>query len=108
MGGLPRAAARAVKGERVRPATTKDVPSISRIESQVFSDPWPATSFQSLLSATHVFFGCVDGSEAGTHGLSEDDIAGYVVAGFAGGEGEILNLAVSELARGRGVGKRLL
>src|SRR3712207_1359794 len=35
-------------------------------------------------------------------------VVGYVVAWFAGGEGEIANVAVAPLARGRGIGGQLL
>ena len=86
---------------RIEPAKIEDVPSIAAIEELAFSDPWPATAFAGLLGREYLFF-LVAREDAGT------PVVGYVVAIFAGGEGEIANLAVSREFRGRGLGARLV
>jgi ribosomal-protein-alanine N-acetyltransferase len=87
--------------ERVTPA---DIPAIAEIERSSFSDPWSEQSFAELLAHSRMYFGCVrEGSDC-----AAARAVGYVVAWFAGGQGEIANLAVDPLARGRGLGAALL
>ena len=86
---------------RIQPAVLEDVPRVAAVEQLAFSDPWPATAFAGLLGREHVYF-VVAREDAGT------PVAGYVVAIFAGGEGEIANLAVAPEFRGRGIGTALV
>jgi ribosomal-protein-alanine N-acetyltransferase len=81
---------------RTRPATRADLAAIARIESQSFSDPWPASAFQGYLG------GCFLVAESPT------GLLGYLVARVSADEGEILDVAVDPGARGRGVGRCLL
>lgn len=66
------------------------------IEREVFSDPWPLSGFQTFLG------------ELGLVSESDGQVVGYIFARAAGGEAEILNLAVHPAHRRRGVGRRLL
>ncbi len=64
----------------------------------MFADPWAARAFAECLAAGAPFLVAeVDGS-----------VAGYVIAQWAAGEGEILNLGVAPAHRGRGIGRRLV
>ncbi len=86
---------------RIEPAVVEDVPRVAAIEQLAFSDPWPATAFAELLGREYLLF-LVAREDAGT------PVVGYVVAIFAGGEGEVANLAVAPEFRGRGVGAGLV
>lgn len=77
------------------------VPEVAAIELACFSDPWSEASFRQAVDNPGVFF------RIATEGAS-GPVVGYVVAWFAGGEGEIANVAVVPSARGRGIGGMLL
>lgn len=81
---------------RVRVATEADLGGIVAIEQEVFSDPWPRESFHRLLSQLALV--ADDG----------DEVAGYILAHWAGEESEILNLAVHPEQRRRGIARRLV
>ena len=81
---------------RVRSATSADVPAITAIERASFSDPWSPGAFRELLGP------CSLVADA------EGAVAGYVFARILADEGEVLNLAVGEKFRQRGVGRQLL
>ncbi len=85
----------------LRPAVETDLNSISRIERAAFADPWTEESFRRLLDAGPAIFLVVE---------SELDaaIAGYVVAFSVGEDGEVLNVAVAEPFRGRGLAGQML
>jgi ribosomal-protein-alanine N-acetyltransferase len=84
--------------------TSADITAIAGIERRSFSDPWSESSFQELLAHSRMYFACVRQAAGG----APRPALGYVVAWFAGGQGEIANLAVDPDARGRGLGSRLL
>ena len=88
--------------ERVRDA---DVATIAAIERRSFSDPWSERSFRDVLSHPRLYFACIR-DVAGDGSASP--VLGYVVAWFASGQGEIANLAVDPVVRGRGIGAALL
>jgi [ribosomal protein S18]-alanine N-acetyltransferase len=83
------------------PAQRAHVPEVSAIEQVCFSDPWSEASFRQAIENPGVFF------RVATEGAG-GPVVGYVVAWFAGGEGEIANVAVALSTRGRGVGGMLL
>jgi len=85
----------------LRPAAATDVKRVAEIEHASFSDPWSVTSFASLVINPDVFFRVAAPSCGGA-------VAGYIVAWFVAGQGEIANVAVAPEARGRGVGAMLL
>jgi ribosomal-protein-alanine N-acetyltransferase len=82
-------------------ALRSHVAEIAAIERACFSDPWSEASFRQALGNPAVFFRIATEGAGGA-------VVGYVVAWFAGGEGEIANVAVAPSARGRGIGGRLL
>ena len=90
---------------RVDLTRVADIPTIAAIERRAFSDPWSERSFHDVLAHSRMYFACIreDGD-----GYTAPHVVGYVVAWFAGGQGEIANLAVDETARGRGLGAALL
>lgn len=81
---------------RVRPATAADIPAVSAIEQAVFADPWTMSAFYPLLSPHSLV--AVAGAE----------VEGYIFARAIGDEGEILNVAVRETSRRKGLGRLLL
>jgi ribosomal-protein-alanine N-acetyltransferase len=92
-----------VQIDRVR---EHDVEEIARIETRCFSDPWSERAFRDALSHERIYFACARGERDDQSDAAR--VLGYVVAWFAGGEGEIANLAVDPDVRGRGVGSALL
>lgn len=84
----------------IRRAEPADLAAVNAIECDAFSDPWPSSAFRDALGSEALYFSvAVDG-----HGA----IVGYVVGWFAGGDGEIANVAVAAEARGQGIGGQLL
>lgn len=83
----------------VRPLAAPDVAGAAALERRIFSDPWSALSFREMLAAPHAV--CL----AAEHGGA---LVGYAVGTVAADEGEVLNIAVDEAARGRGIGRQLL
>ena len=88
---------------QVGPVRDPDIGEIASIEARCFSDPWSERSFRDALSYRPIYFACAREPDSGA-----SRVLGYVVAWFAGGEGEIANLAVDPAARGRGIGSALL
>lgn len=82
---------------RIRPAELTDVPAVHAIEHRAFADPWSPQDFRDCVSFA-VFLVAEEGAK----------VAGYVVALEAADEGEILNLAVAEGGRRRGLGRALV
>ncbi len=90
---------------RVGRVRDDDIATIAEIERRSFSDPWSERSFRDVLAHSRMFFVCA------RDGMDKSPVPralGYVVAWFAGGQGEIANLAVDPNARGRGIGSALL
>lgn len=85
----------------VREATELDVDSVSQIEQASFSDPWPRSGFEPLLRAPRCLFVVAD-CGAG------EPVAGYSIVRWVEDEAELLNIAVSDRARGKGIGGELL
>jgi ribosomal-protein-alanine N-acetyltransferase len=77
------------------------IPEVAAIEKACFSDPWSEASFRQAVDSPGVFFRVATEGAGGV-------VVGYVVAWFAGGEGEVANVAVAPAARGRGLGGLLL
>jgi [ribosomal protein S18]-alanine N-acetyltransferase len=77
------------------------IAEVAAIEQLCFSDPWSETSFRQAVDNPGVFFRVATEGAGGV-------VVGYVVAWFAGGEGEVANVAVAPSARGRGIAGLLL
>lgn len=108
MGGGPRQAASDGLSQtsiKVRPAAETDIADVLRIEQASFADPWSADSFVTSLDSDRTRFLVADEVEEGTGGGA---LVGYVIALVMASEAEIADIAVSPVARGRGVGGVLL
>ena len=85
----------------IRQATRADLLAVSRLEKQVFDDPWSYSAFEGFL-----------GEPAFLIAEREATLAGYVVADWTtthGREfGHIKDLAVASDCRRNGLGRRLL
>jgi ribosomal-protein-alanine N-acetyltransferase len=92
----------------VRVATFADVPGISRIERESFSDPWSARSFVESLTNERMRFLVVAEHDGQQGGDAELGVLGFVIALVLTDEAEIADIAVAERARRRGVGGLLL
>lgn len=84
----------------VRAAVRSDLPAVTAIECDAFSDPWPDSAFREAMEAEQTHF-AVATARAGA-------VVAYLIGWFAGGDGEIANIAVATEARGHGIGGRLL
>ena len=73
---------------------TQDVEILARLHAGAFADAWTGASIGALLATP------------GTFAFAVDD--GFILARVAGGEAEILTLAVRPSARGKGLGRGLL
>jgi ribosomal-protein-alanine N-acetyltransferase len=89
---------------QVRTARAADVAQISAIEVASFSDPWSAHAFMSSLQRSEVRMTVAESRPEARRAV----VAGYMVAWFVAGEGEIANVAVHPEWRRRGVGAALL
>ncbi len=84
---------------QLRPAEPRDIAEMAAIEAACFSDPWPASAFDSLLAsvATHI-----------TVAVLNNRVVGYSVVIHVIDEGELANIAVDASARRRGVARALM
>ena len=83
-------------------AIPDDVPAIAEIERLSFGDPWSRRAFEQLIGRAEVYV--VVATEEG----DDRAVAGYAVAWFVVGEGEVANIAVHPGCRGQRVGASLL
>lgn len=83
----------------IRRADAADIPAIHAIEQAVFSDPWSAAAFASMLAQPLV---------RATVAARDGAVVGYCIAWVLGDEGELANLAVAPGARRSGIGAALL
>ena len=84
----------------IRAMRSEDIASVSTIERDSFSDPWPNSAFQELLTvANRVTLVAID---------PQDRLAGYLCAQSVADEIQIHNLAVAAGLRRQGCAARLL
>lgn len=89
---------------RFRRLTEADVAAVMALEGAVQSHPWRRSSYDDCLQGRHhCWLAEVEGTAA-----PPDRLAGFVVASWAVGEAELLNLAVAPNWQRRGVGQCLL
>ena len=89
----------------LRRATPADVNPVLDIEAASFSDPWSRYALASSIASPTVRFTV---AELPGQGGAPPVVAGYSVLARAADEAELLNLAVAEGARGRGIGAALV
>lgn len=73
---------------------TDDIAALAVLHAACFADAWNASSLRDLLAGPGAF------AYAGAHG--------FILARSAGGEAEILTLAVAPAARRKGIGRTLV
>ncbi len=88
-------------GIQIRRMLPADIPEVAFIERQVFSDPWSEADFCAELAMEYAYY---------VTALLEEpsEIAGYCGLLQSFDEAEIVNVAVREEFRGRGIGCRML
>jgi [ribosomal protein S18]-alanine N-acetyltransferase len=78
-------------------ATAAEVPALAAIHAQCFTiEVWDAAAITALLATP------------GTLALVDDAVTGFILVRAAGGESEILTLAVTPAARRRGIASTLV
>jgi [ribosomal protein S18]-alanine N-acetyltransferase len=82
----------------VRSAGDADLLAVAGIERESFGDPWSLDAFRSALRQGGSF---VVAERAG-------EVLGYAIAWSMVDEAELANIAVAPVARGQGIGTRLL
>ncbi len=83
----------------IRPMSEEDIPEIMGIERSSFSTPWSEISFLSEVYKKNAFSNVA---------LFEENVIGYICVNYLLHESHILNLAVDELFRRRGVATILM
>ena len=84
---------------RYRPLTPRDAPELAYLELQIFRSPWSETSLRDCLEQA-----TVEGEAA----VIADRIVAYLIVQTIFDEAHILNLAVHQSHRGRGLARALL
>jgi ribosomal-protein-alanine N-acetyltransferase len=87
-------------GVRVRRMTAEDVRTVVGIETDAFSSPWSAETFESLLDRP--------GLELLVLEHQREGVIGYAVLWCILDQGELANVAVTPRLRGQGLGRYLL
>jgi [ribosomal protein S18]-alanine N-acetyltransferase len=85
---------------RVRRMAAADVATVVGIETDAFSSPWSAGTFESLLDRP--------GLELLVMEHESEGVIGYAVLWCVLDQGELANVAVTPRLRGRGLGRHLL
>ena len=83
----------------MRRVVSSDVARIAELEALTFSAPWSSSALELLVTDDFPSFAVI---------LGEDELVGYISAQRALDELQIINVAVTEELRGRGLGKLLL
>ncbi|MBT8487618.1 MAG: ribosomal protein S18-alanine N-acetyltransferase [Gemmatimonadetes bacterium] len=87
-------------GIHVRPLRREDIEAVVAIESEAFTTPWQASTFEGLLGR--------DGIELLVMIDVDDGVIGYAVLWVILDQGELANLALTTNRRGAGLGGHLL
>ena len=83
----------------LRPFRDDDIELATRLEREIFSDPWPASFFRGELRQPMVYARIAE---------REGEVAGYQLAWLGGGTGHLGNLAVVPGKRRAGVARALM
>ena len=100
MGGGSRTAADGVT-TLLRPAESRDINDIVRIEQASFADPWSEESFRRILGGHSAIFQVMVIPPA-------NEVAGYIIAFAIGSDAELLNVAVEPRHRLQGLAGMML
>lgn len=87
--------------EKLRPLTAADLPQVLAMEKAYFSQPWSEAVYRDSMALDYYIFLAAEEEKTGI-------LIGYASLMDAAGEGNIMNIAVRESYRGRGIGSRLL
>lgn len=82
----------------LRLLTAEDIPAVMALESSAHSHPWRQSSFED----------CLKGRQRCWLAEHKGMLVGYVVVTHAGGDAELLNIAVSPKYQRKGIGSTLL
>lgn len=83
----------------IRRMMLEDVPAVTAIEEQIFSEPWSADSFERVIdSESNIYFVAVEDGE----------IAGYCGLWGVLDEGQITNVAIDSRFRRKGIAEQML
>jgi ribosomal-protein-alanine N-acetyltransferase len=85
---------------RIRPTTPADLPALTLLEQEAFSDPWSSEMIAEAITAPGAVALAVEADDGALVG----SVLGRVVAD----EAEILTIAVAPTARRRGLGRQML
>lgn len=83
----------------IRKMTTEDVDAVAAIEQSLFSIPWTKQGFLDALNLTNTCY---------LVAVEEDEICGYCGLYQSFDEADIVNVAVSENHRKKGIGGKLI
>jgi [ribosomal protein S18]-alanine N-acetyltransferase len=95
-----------VQAMEIRLARATDVERVAEIEASCYSTPWSAEAFRSLLRRPAVRF--LVGEIKPHVAPGETLVVGYGIVMAAGGEAELVNLAVEPSVQARGFGAAIL
>jgi len=84
----------------LRPAESRDINDIVRIERASFADPWSEDSFRRILGGHSAIFQVMV--------IPANEVAGYIIAFAIGSDAELLNVAVEPRHRGQGLAGMML
>jgi ribosomal-protein-alanine N-acetyltransferase len=93
-----------VSGPRILPIAAADLAAVTRIHAASFDDAWSAAMLKRILAMPGAG-GIVAHDPPGE---APETVVGFALSRIAGGECEILSLAVDPLHRRRGIGRSLL
>lgn len=82
-----------------KPLEARDLEAVLKIEHQVQSHPWRRSSFEDCLNG---------GRQRCWLATKGEQLLGFVVLTWGGGEAELLNIAVAPEQQGLGIGRCLL
>lgn len=83
----------------IRRIARDDIPSICRIENESFGDPWSPESFEYLIDSEYDYSIVVE---------YDGQIAGYAILRCSFDTADIINIAVDEIYRKKGFGRKLM
>lgn len=96
---------------RIRPAVEADLPALADLEAASFPEPWSrdllASDLRHPAALVLVAAEAGNGANEEAHGEA-GGLVGYAGFRHAGGEAELLRIAVAPRVRSRGVGGRLV